>query len=72
MKKLHDYPYRDLIEVRNKLELIIFNCKTVEEVESVYIQRKLRQLITIAGLLLHVQRAMYRRPSFSLSLGHKF
>lgn len=66
MKKLRDYPYRDLIEVRNKLELIVFNCKTIEEVESVYIQRKLRQLITIAGLLLHVQRTMYRKQSFHL------
>lgn len=66
MKKLRDYPYRDLIEVRNKLELIVFNCKSVEEVETKYMQRKLRQLITIAGLLLHVQRTMYRKQSFSL------
>jgi hypothetical protein len=64
MKKLTDHTYRDLIDTRNKLELIVFNCKTVEEVESKYIQRKLRQLLTIGSLVLNVQRAMYRKFFF--------
>lgn len=68
MKQLTDYPYGQLLEIRNKLEKIIFSCKSKEEVQSIYMQRKLRQVIIVAKTINKVQRQMYNGyvPLFTL------